>query len=330
MTTDSLQGNVRLYACGGGGINVGRRFEQRRGKRVVGFSAIDATYIDTSRSNLRTDLSADATYIFTGMDGSGKVRKENFQAIAEGVRDILQSFPPQDLNIVLSTAAGGSGSVIGPSLVSELLELDQPTLAVLIGSAETKLEIENTLKTLKSYESIAKLRKSPVVIAYVENGPGFQRTAVDKKIEAIITSVLVLYSRQNREMDSKDLYNWLRFDRVTSFGPMIASLTLVDKDSPTDDLGNTISVATLAASEEGNQYREMPEYQCVGYVPEGIDELVTKTVPFHFVTSDGVLPAAAKRLEDTLTQLAASQKARMRASDVLSKSDNATDNGLVL
>lgn len=334
MTTpETPKGRVRLYACGGGGINVGHRFERHRGADEVGFALIDTVYIDTSKSNLRRDIPADAVYLLEGLDGSGKLRKENYQVISDRVRDMLKEFPPQDVAVVLSTAAGGSGSVIAPSIVSELLDQEIPTIVLTIGSAETRLDAENTLKTLKSYEGVAKLRRAPVVIAYFQNGAGVSRTQVDDRAESVITALAALYSRHNRELDSQDLFNWLRFERVTTFQTPLAALTLVDKNTPSElieGLGNVISVATLAVHVEDTKFPQMPEVQYVGFMPEGCSEEITKAVPMHYVTSDGVIPAAAQRLQDLLKELENAQRQRSRASNVLSSSDGTTDTGIVL
>ena len=76
------KGKVKLYACGGGGINIGHLFEQHRGKSEAGFAQIDVTYIDTSRSNVKAGITADNLYLLEGLDGSGKLRAENHKVIA--------------------------------------------------------------------------------------------------------------------------------------------------------------------------------------------------------------------------------------------------------
>lgn len=331
MTTpETSRGQVRLYACGGGGINIGHLFERHRGVEEAGFAKVDTVYLDTSRSNMRTSMPGEHTYLIDGLDGSGKLRRENHVVIAERVRDMLHSHEPRDLNVVLSTGAGGSGSVIAPSLVSELLSMDLPTVVVLVGSAESKLDVDNTLKTIKSYEAVAKLRQAPVVVAYFENCAETPRGKVDAAAESVITSLCGLFSRQNREMDSKDLYNFLRFERVTSFQPGVVGLSICDQQSDLSALGNVISVATLAKVPDEAAFAQMPEYRTVGFVAETASPGIISRMPLHYVTSDGILPAVVQRLNDTLQQLNASQKQRLRAGPVLSTSDNATDNGLVL
>ena len=174
MTTEinadnGSKGKVTVYCAGGAGLNVGQYFEKHRGNNEPAFAEINIVYIDTSRSNLRANISADNCYMLKGMDGSGKMRSENHEEIAVHIRAILQQFKPADLNIVLSSAAGGSGSVIAPLLTSELLKSEVPTVVISIGSADTKTDIENTLDTIKSYEAIARMRKAPIVMSYVQN-----------------------------------------------------------------------------------------------------------------------------------------------------------------
>lgn len=328
--SDMQKGKVKLYACGGGGINIGARLEKHRNHSEAGFAEIETVYIDTSRSNLQRQIDQKSCYLMEGMDGSGKIRSENYQEISGRIRDILQQHKPGDVNLVLSTAAGGSGSVIAPSLVSELLARDIPTIVVTIGNADTRLEAENTLKTLKSYEAVAKLRKAPVVMAYIENNESTPRTKADAYVESMIISLCALYSRENRELDSKDLFNWLNFSRVTSFEPQLAALSLLDADSDLSKLGHIISVATIAAETDNTKLAVTPEYQCVGFLPEGADTSVLQASPLHFVTSDGVFGAVAVNLQQLLKAMDESREARIAKTGLLSNADRPTESGLVL
>lgn len=101
------KGKVRLFCCGGGGINIGLRLEKYRGHQEAGFAQLETVYIDTSRSNLNRSVDQDNCYLIEGLDGSGKIRAENHQEISQRIRDILQTHKPGDVCIVLSTAAGG-------------------------------------------------------------------------------------------------------------------------------------------------------------------------------------------------------------------------------
>lgn len=327
------RGQVRIYACGGGGLNIGQQLEKHREDTEAGFANLSVTYVDTSRSNLRPSIDAAYCYMLEGLDGSGKVRSENHTLINKHTESILEKFPPMDLNVVLHTAAGGSGSVIAPLLVSSLLEDDKPVIVIAVGSADTRLDAENTLKTLKSYESIARLRDAPVVMFYVQNGNGTSREDADHRVRKVIMSLCLLYSRENRELDSRDLRNFLRFsDKVTSFGAQLTSLSLVEKtnDFSNIELGNIISVATLANEGESTSLSKLPEYQCVGFLPEAVVKEVHERVPLHFITSDGIFTHVAAYLSELLTQVDASKTKRNNSKGVLSATDNAADSGLVL
>jgi hypothetical protein len=327
---DTPKGKVKLYACGGGGTNIGYLFEKYRETDAVGFAQIEVVYIDTSRSNLHEDISAKHVYLLDGTDGSGSIRAENAQPIAERIRDVLQKHPPADLNIVLSTAAGGSGSVIAPELTSELLSRDASVVVIAIGSTESRLYASNTLKTLKSYEGVAKARKAPVVLHYVQNGATMPRSEVDTQVRSLVSALCALFSRENRELDSRDLFNWLRFDRSTTFPPQVAVLSLVDSSSDISGLGNVISVATLSRGDEHVAFPVMTDYRCAGFVPASAPSTVLAKTPLHFVTSDGIIGDVAGELSAVLREAEQSQQARIRKGGLLSSGDEPTASGLVL
>ena len=329
------KGKVRLYSCGGAGSNIGGLLEKHRNTDEIGFSLLDIVYIDTSKSNFKQHIDKSNAYLIESnsgesLDGSGKVRKENHEEINDRIKAILQQFKPADLNIVLSSASGGSGSVIGPLLTRELLSTGVPTVVLTVGSADTRLDVDNTLKTIKSYESIAKKADAPVVMAYIQNSQTTSRAEADSMMLNIILSLSVLFSRHNHELDSKDLSNWLRFNKVTTFPVQLASLTILENQKPIDNIGSIISVATLATEGTSTTLLDMPEYQCVGFIPENIGDVVSKKVPMHFIISDGIVPDITRHLQKILTKLEEAQAARVRKVSILSNTDKQEDSGLVL
>ena len=324
------KGVVRVFACGGAGTNIGMQLEKHRGSKETGFAELDIVYLDTSKSNLRSSIKPEHCYIIDGLDGSGKIRAENHPEISERIKAILQKFKPGDLNVVISSGGGGSGSVFGPLLTKELLKNEVPVVTLMVGSTDTLLDCKNTLKTIKSYESIAKTSKAPVVMRYIQNSEDMPRKEADAYMLNTIIALAVLYSRENREVDSRDLHNWLQFHRVTTFPIQLASLTLCPEEKDLQDIGNIISVATLVKDGMTTALSEMPEYQCCGFLPEDIDEGVDTRMPMHYVVSDGIIPAAAKHLEKIIEELKASQEARGKSQSVISNSDIIEEDGLVL
>lgn len=327
---EKLKGRVRLYACGGAGVNIGKQMERFRGNEEVGLAVLDIAYIDTSRSNLSAAVPDDAVYLLKDLDGSGKVRKENYQEITAHTREILQKHAEQDLNIVISSAAGGSGSVIAPSIVSELLERDVPVIVVLVGSTDTRLEIDNTLKTIKSYEAISKLRSKPVVVKYLQNSKITPRAQVDGEVLQFVTAALTIWSRENAELDSKDLFNFLNFQRVTTFPSQLAAINNYVEKLPEEHSGEVVSVVTLARSGEDSSLPFTPDYQAVGFLPEGVSERILNVAPIHMVVTTDLLVTVSKGLQTRLQELEQAQRARVATASILSDKDNTTDTGLVL
>lgn len=330
------QGQVRVYACGGCGINIASSLEKYREQVDNAAAKLYLSYIDTSKSNLariRHKIDEENIYVIDGLDGSGKIRAENYQAILQHSKDILQAHKPMDLNIVISSAAGGSGSVIAPTLVGELLERKAPVVVMLVGSIATRLDTENTLKTIKSYESISKMKKAPIVAIYAENSDKEPRSKVDTAFHNNVLTLSILYSRQNHGLDSQDLFNWLRYDRMTSFPPQLAALTIMDGQhlqNELKELGHVISVATVGNSPDQVHLPITPDYQCDGFMPENANESFRSVCPLNFIVSDGIFPEVHTRLDKFLKTLDDNHAARIVKRNILTADDNATDNGLVL
>jgi hypothetical protein len=334
MTHERELGLVRLFSCGGAGINIGSKVAAMLTKQTDQnvFANLDTVYLDTSKANLHAGIPADKLYLVDGKDGSGGIRAENYEDIAPRTREILNLFKPADLNIVVSSGGGGTGAVLASCLTSELLGNDKLTIVVMVGDDATKTWTENTLKTIKSYQNIAiNTRKKPVVMYYLQNGRDMNRAAVDARVQDLVSALLLLFSRRNRELDGMDLYNWINFHRVTSYSPNLVALSLfTDKvDTDLNKIGNLISITTLAADGLDPTLAKRPEMQKVGFV-DGTFNGKTLSSPYHYVTSDGVFGDVAKHLNKVLDEFKTDEGARVAQANIIGKNDVATDTGVVL
>lgn len=329
---------IRIYAAGGGACNIVSELESTLVAGDVGFASTLPCYIDTSKSNLINKKIDEAhTYFFEGMDGSGKVRAANYEEITKNALAILQKFKPTMFNIVVHTASGGSGSVIAPVLVSELKSRGEQVIVITVGSTDTRIEIENTIKTLKSYESIAGLRKSPVVMHYVQNTEQLSRQAVNKQVKIAISLLCGLFSGQNEELDTADLKNWMEYLKFSNGPAQLVSLNFVTDQKDLDTFGTVVSVATLAVPHMNTRLANtVPAYQCVGYVPEVWRMGATDGVqligdePIHYTISTDFITKATTALNTTLKDVDAAYASRVARTSILDRDDHATDNGLVL
>jgi len=337
LTNDFSDVNIRVYSAGGAGINVISELDAIRSEPAHGFATMLPCYIDTSASNIRSKkLPEDAVYTFDGMDGSGKVRSTNYEDVSKNAKAILLKYKPTAFNIVVHSGSGGSGSIIAPILVSELKARGHQVIVLLIGSTDTRIEIENTIKTLKSYESIADKRNSPVVVYYAENTQHQSRFEVNRMVKHAIGLLMGLFSGQNSELDTADLKNWLEYTNITKTQARLASLTFAVTKEELSDAGTVISVATLAMPEVDTRVEQTPAYQCVGYAPACWRTGAPNSLqllgdsPIHFCISDDFITRANDKLTQQLREVDDIFNSRNARNSILDKGDARTEHGVVL
>lgn len=297
---------VVVYGCGGAGINQARRLEALVGKTALGYAEIVPMYIDTSDSNSVPDASiAPRTYRFEGTVGSGGLRKEHVDLIADAANEILSRLRPGDLNIVISSLSGGSGSVIAPCLVSELLARGQKVVVIGIASSESEIRVRNSKNTIISYANIAEETGLPVVLSLHNNTTKTPRHAVDESISKVIFRLAVLFSGQNRELDDQDLLNWLAFTRATKFQPAVYTLAFATSEEGADynNLTDSEVVATEAIlfpedADTSISFGGFTDYR--GFVRKENQASIQLDYPMGFLITDGRLNKTLDALDQTL------------------------------
>jgi|SRR5690606_18709245 len=313
-------GTMRLYGCGGGGVNIAKNYVNAKKPRP-GIAEIFTSFIDTSRSNTVDVPNQDDVFVLPDLDGSGKIRAENHEAIAMMVPKILKDHAPCDLNVVIFTGAGGTGSVAGPLIMAELLRRGQNAVAVVIGSQESAITSDNTFKTLKSLDHISRVGEHPVVMYYLNNDRDVKRSDVDKEATFVISSLAVLGSRQNREMDSKDLSHWINFSKSTSVSSQLAMLKVFDSADQVDaEAPECFSMASLLVNEDETQPKTMPQYSSAGYYRPGTD---IENNLFFCIETDSLKPIMAK-LGKISEQVEESKNARVEGPSIVSSKDKVT------
>lgn len=323
---------IRVYACGGAGINIAQQLESFRGKIELGFGQLEICYLDTSASNLRGNVPTEHSYVISVTDGNGKVRSDNTDVILQHIKPMLLAFSPADLNIVVSSGGGGSGSVIAPLIASELLKKDQQVVAMVVGSTDTQKDAQNTLATLKTYEAACvRATNKPLLLAYTENRADSGRAPADEEVTGHILALARLFSRQNHELDSRDTYNWLNFNRVTSHQPKLASLTIVRGTNLLDNVisHDIINVATLNFQGDATAIRPVVDCQYTGFLPENTNRTESGPFPMHFVITDGQLQEKAEQLQKFINDMKERQAARIVTKTLMSDSDSVGAGGLV-
>ena len=346
-----MKKTVRLYACGGAGGNIAQKairdLEQRLGQ--PGWANLITSFFDTSRSDLLKNVPDEQVYIITDndgneLDGAGQNRAEIHPYVVPVVRSFLQSHQPGDLNLILSTASGGSGSVIAYELANELLARGEKVIFLLVGETRTTKVADNTKKTLASLDNLTARHNIPALVFYMQNSRNLRMEVVDTAIVSTIDYLCILYSGENHGLDSKDLDHWLNFQKNTSYKPQLASLNVINtalesnEGESMDDVNGrilsslppVISVATLTNHRDNMYLPIQLDYQPVGvppqavYLPEGDFQIN------YVITCASYFAQIAKDLGDQLKDHGANVAARIENVGSLRTSEGATDTGCVL
>lgn len=323
--------NVRVYVCGGGAGSIISNGLQNAVYPTIGFAQSHLCYIDTSDSDIVGKVGDEQCYLFKGKDGSGQLRKTNFDDIVAYTKEIVQKFPAGDLNIIVASMAGGSGSAISHELARELLKRNEQVIVLAIGSTHTKNFLRNTISTLKTFDSVCQTLDVSIAMYYRQNpsrgDTSYTRASVDDDICKMVTRLHVLYSGQNGKLDSKDLEHFLNFGIHSNFRKGLVALNCHQQDVIDGVVGhNDITVASLLASADTDPAYYNPasvpaEYQTYGVLPEGIDQQVVDQLPMHFVLSEGFLHDTLDVLEVELSKIQDVADSRVSRGSIVKKSD---------
>lgn len=316
---ETPRGKISLYGAGGAGINLVSSWNDAHNDHATGQALLQVSYVDTSKSNLPTSVNPETVYVLDGVDGSGKIRSENHVEISRNIRSVLQKHAPGDLSVVVFSASGGSGSVFGPLLMAELISTGNPVVGVVVGSEESKITTENTLKTLKTLEHIAQSKGVPVVISYHHNKAGTKRSDNDKAARRVMATLSVLASRRNTALDTKDIANWLEYTRVApAIKPQLSLLHVYDQIDDVQNATRPISIAALLKDPDEPTFDVPCEYETTGYPknwPDGFNQL------FFVINVDGV-PVVEKMVKDRLEGLEKASASRVTRDSMVDGKDN--------
>ena len=290
---------LNIYAAGGAGINIVSQLMRHVNRPSDGFAQFKPVFLDTSVSNFKRanlDQDDERVYLIEDVDGSGKKRDSNVSVIAERSKEILHRYKPGDINMILHSASGGSGSVIGPILAGELLKRNAQMVVVSIGSTDSRIEIENTTKTLKGYEATARKLEVPVNMVYYENSSNTPRGSVDQKVQSIIVLMAAIFSGQNHELDSADLHNFLNYQKVTSIEPQLTHLEFYSKSVEITRGHSVISAVSISDVQTDASINIPVGYRATGYIDDRLKDSITVELPLHIVTVAGYFPNVIDRL----------------------------------
>lgn len=309
MATETARGVMNVYGVGGCGMNLASRYNEIAGQVSDGMAIIQPYYIDTSLANLKDGLDSERFFLMEAREGSGKIRTENKSEISRSALPVLQKFPPGDLNIVVFSASGGTGSVGGIYLLSKLLEEGKNVVAVVVGGDECERAAINTLNTVKSLEGVAQKTNRTVMMYYEHLKPTDKRSTIDSRIWFVISALAVLISRRNEAMDLQDIHNFFYFSNVTSASPQLSALEVYTNNKDIEAASEfALAVASLLPNPDCEAISFRPEYLTIGYPQQ---PLPNKLECLHFVGGVDPIHGMFKNLSKSTEEIVKAKNARI-------------------
>jgi hypothetical protein len=162
--------------------------------------------IDTSGSDIPVENVTSLK--IKNLNGSGKLRRENIEDITNFVNNFASkedSF--SDVNIIISSYSGGSGSTLCPLLVDEILRKGK--IAIVIGIIDTDSEIDtvNTFNTFRSLDNFVSQHKAYLPTILFNNS--FGRPVVDKGVDTVIKNLIKFLTTPYIGLDVQDRIKFL-------------------------------------------------------------------------------------------------------------------------
>lgn len=304
---------VRFWACGGTGIDLLRDYRETSSLDKSDILAEEQdTYIDTSDANMH-GVKADNVYRLKNIDGGGKDRELVKRAIVPVLPEILLKYPAGDLNVVLYSLSGGTGSAIGPMVAGHLLKGGHAVVSIVIDDSTSSKACSNAINTMTDLESIAKQVNKPVVLHYSKNDPKKSMMDNDALSKFVMGSLSILGSGKNSKLDSADIENFINFTNVTHHQPGLARLHVAIE---LDELRKHQPIASFAAL-LGSELSTTPDvemdYDAIGYLPavsSGYDK------EFFYAVTPG-MNEVVDDLIKTREQLEMKKKVSYQASSLL-------------
>jgi hypothetical protein len=328
---DAKTKKVRVFACGGAGINVINSLTKKliENKDSDTIEKLLPYFIDTSDSNTidnDKDLSFDG-YLIDGLDGSGQKRDLNASIISDNIKSTITGLEDTDLTIVVHSLSGGSGSVIGPLLTKELISKEKAVIVLAIGDMTTGKFANNTLATLKTYENISELIAAPINMVYFQNVVPKNKeeskneiTVNDTYIIETLYDLIKLGSKRYFGLDTKDIYHFLNYHLVSSVTPRLSILNIIDKnDRLPDKYGSIITAITLHCNDDEIHLYDIPEAQ---YVGEEKNPHSDSSYVIHYIISDRFFDDLVAKINGVIKDISERKNIKPARKSIIDKSSD--------
>lgn len=248
---------LNVICCGGAGSNVG--------KQITDLD-VNTFFIDTSTSNLK-GVDESRIYKVEGIDGAGKDRKVTYENFKNPDEVLIRFKLIGKVVVLVSSLSGGSGSIIAPVMARELVKQGFTVFIVAIDSTSSVIEINNCIKTLKTYKSFSNAEKKCMSIYPISNTS--RKEADQRAIHFVNMLALLVNKDHTEEFDTSDLRNFVNFNNVTDNEPNISIIEINANEAIVPEKNTSIVSTILLTTDKNSSIKPaLPEYLSVCVVTD--------------------------------------------------------------
>lgn len=260
--------SITIYACGGTGINMARAFVRNEPTLK---DAVTIVRLDSSNSNVMAGESLNKVVPDGAASGAGKIRETIVNHAQQYISNARQeTLKPSDVNIVLFSMSGGTGSVVGPLLIRKLTNQGHQAVALTVSGYESQLDIENSIRTVQSLDKICDAGNIYLPLQVFDNY--FKRENVNVTLPHRLSLTIQILIQETREIDGKDRLNWLNGTKTSGATSGIKTMHVVvgnrDEDPNSGEVwfgtNNDIVDAVLDIGIDNETDTSQPSYVVAG------------------------------------------------------------------
>lgn len=273
---------IKIFGCGGCGISIASRYAK------TGYFAGDVEIIglDTSDANVNKDPGFKVEFV-PGAHGSGSDQSLNADKYEPFLKRVLAQSGKGDINIIVYSGGGGTGSSMGPTLHQMLASEEINTLSIVVGDKASINEATNTVRALINLTRYAS-DGYPIAYSYFDNGAGKTHGDVNTEVCSFIDIVKLVFDHSNHFIDRADIKHFFFYNKVVKATPVLSCLEFVREADADTYTRNVVAAISLYATQDGiTQTFQQLLYRKAGVIADDLLEVFAGSLPIHAVLDHG-------------------------------------------
>lgn len=205
---DKSSNKINLFALGGASLKMLSYMDNVEDSTMP---VLNTTYIDTSLSEsqlIADNMTVKILDVGKNLAGSGAVKATHYPAIAKQVPIIVNATQETDINYVVMSVSGATGSTCAFTVIDSLLQQKKSVVVFATSTPTSLVRAKNTSKTLASLDNLAK-KYNVVIPVYLFGEQGASYAASDKAASGAIVLTTAMLSTTIVGIDDMDRKNFL-------------------------------------------------------------------------------------------------------------------------